>query len=134
MMGNCSSAFNLASARYVVAADSRQLSVTLLPPSKDLLMVYEDSSKQVNIMHGCSDFGDVGWQWRNMTGDFEAVLKQSETRDSYLVATCRPSISGYQGLYCFSSDKSRRVSRIFSISFSVASPGILTIGRGILLD
>lgn len=119
----CAVAFNWSSAKHVVAADSRHLSVSSLPPTHDLLMIYEDPSGKVNIMHG-SAVRD--YEWHNMTEGLDAMI-DAESPGSYVTTTC--TIINDHFLYCFTKNPKESASGIYAIEFSV-TPGNMTFNFG----
>ena len=117
----------LASVNHVVAANSRHLSVSRLPPSLDLLMVYEDPSGKVNIMHGSHNAaaGAFDFEWHNMTEELDAIINQGFP-GSYVTGTCAATDLK---LYCFVKDPEVSASSLWGINFAI-TPGNLTFGDG----
>ena len=121
----CTGFYGLESAKHVVAADSRHLYVSLLPPTEDLLMVYEDPSGKVNVMHGSTAFATRAFEWHNMTEDLEVIIND-RSPGSYLTTTC---IADKSLLYCFAKDSTGSAAGLYEIGFSIAS-GNLTFTDG----
>ena len=110
------------SAKHVVAVDSRQLSVSLLRPTDDLLMIYEDPSRKVNVMHGSAAFSTRGFEWHNMTEDLNAIIND-RSPGSYVTTACTHDKSSL--LYCFAEDSTGSATGIYVISFSIASGNLI---------
>ena len=108
--------------KHVVAADSRHLTVSSIRPSNDLLMVYEDPSGKVNIMHGSHNppaevavFG-----WHNMTEELDTIIYQGSP-GSYVKTTCGATDLI---LYCFIKKSEESEVDLWGINFSITPSGL----------
>ena len=123
-------AFALNTKVFKVETDSRQLSVTALSPSGDLVVVYEDPSREINIMYGYYPPDSKAISWRNVSQYCSRYCKEvfwNVITPLTIACSADPFHSDIKALYCFRSNDNKYVSMLTFSTYSITSSGNLTV-------
>lgn len=113
-----------------IASDSRHLFAQELSDSwGEMLLVYEDLTRTVNMLHLFTTNTTTGtsWKWHNVTDKFESSIKGYHANVD-LIGPCATSrISRELYMLCLATDRNTSTSYIIGTLFSISSPGHLEI-------